>query len=87
MVGMTQNLDLNNGDFVNCLNKVCLVTLSPEIWMNDNVVHLEGLRVQGLLLPVLGVVLAEDHRDLVQLGPMDTVGGRSDVPENKYSLI
>ena len=55
--------------------------------MNDNVVHLEGLRVQWLLLPVLGVVLAEDHRDLVQLGPVDTVGGRGDVPENKYSLI
>ena len=59
----------------------------PEIWMNNNVINFEGFRAQGFLLPVLGVVLAEDHRDLVQLCPVDTVGGRGDVPENKYSLI
>ena len=48
--------------------------------MNNNVINFEGFRVQGLSLPVLSVVLPQDHRDLAQLGPVDTVGGRGDVP-------
>ena len=52
----------------------------PEIWMNNNVINFEGLRAQGFLLPVLGVVLPQDDGDLVQLGPVDTVGGGGDVP-------
>ena len=52
----------------------------PEIWMNNNVINFEGLRAQGFLLPVLGVVLPQDDGDLVQLGPVDAVGSRGDVP-------
>ena len=48
--------------------------------MNNNVIDFEGFRVQGLFLPVLGVVLPQDHRDLAQLGPVDAVSGRGDVP-------
>ena len=53
---------------------------TPEVWMNNNVVHFEGFRAQGFLLPVLGVVLPQDDGDLVQLGPVDTVGSGGDVP-------
>ena len=52
----------------------------PEIWMNNNVINFEGFRAQGLLLPVLGVVLPQDDGDLVQLGPVDAVGRGGDVP-------
>ena len=52
----------------------------PEIWMNNNVINFEGFRAQGFLLPVLGVVLPQDDGDLVQLGPVDTVGRGGDVP-------
>ena len=48
--------------------------------MYDDVVHFEGLGLEWLLLPVLGVVLAEDHRDLAELGAVDAVGRRGDVP-------
>ena len=37
--------------------------------MNNNVVNFECLGVQRLLLPILGVVLAQDDGDLAQLGP------------------
>lgn len=53
---------------------------SPEIWMYDDALHFVGLRLEGLPLPVLGVVLAQDHRDLAQLGPVHAVGRRGDVP-------
>lgn len=53
---------------------------SPEIWMNYNVVNFKCFRAQGFLLPVLGVVLPQDDGDLVQLGPVHTVGGGGDVP-------
>ena len=48
--------------------------------MYDDVVHFEGLGLEWLLLPVLGVVLAKDHRDLAELGAVDAVGRRGDVP-------
>ena len=48
--------------------------------MNNNVVHFESLRVQGLLLTILGVVLPQDDGDLAQLGPVDTVGRCGNVP-------
>ena len=48
--------------------------------MYDDVVHFEGLGLEWLLLPVLGVVLPQDDGDLVQLGPVHTVGGGGDVP-------
>lgn len=52
----------------------------PEIWMNNYVINFEGFRAQRFLLPVLGVVLPQDDGDLVQLGPVDTVGRGGDVP-------
>ena len=48
--------------------------------MNYNVVNFKCFRAQGFLLPVLGVVLPQDDGDLVQLGPVHTVGGGGDVP-------
>ena len=48
--------------------------------MNYNVVNFKCFRAQGFLLPVLGVVLPQDDGDLVQLGPVDAVGSRGDVP-------
>ena len=48
--------------------------------MYDDALHSVRLWLEGLPLPVLGVVLAQDHRDLAQLGPVHAVGRRGDVP-------
>ena len=56
------------------------VYVSPEIWMYDYALDFVCLRLEGFLLSVLGVVLAEDHRDLAELGAVDAVGRRGDVP-------
>ena len=58
--------------------------------MNDNMIHFKSFGIQRLLLPVLGVKLPQDDGDLVQLGPVNAMGGRGDVPvveQNSATLI
>ena len=60
---------------------MCLyVYVSPEIWMYDYALDFVCLRLEGFLLSVLGVVLAEDDGYLGELGAVDAVGRGGDVP-------
>ena len=60
---------------------MCLyVYVSPEIWMYDYALDFVCLRLEGFLLSVLGVVLAEDDGDLGELGAVDAVGRGGYVP-------
>ena len=45
----------------------------PKVWMYFYLVNFVGLGLEGLVLRVLGVVLAQVDRDLVQLGPDTSV--------------
>ena len=56
------------------------VYVSPEIWMYDYALDFVCLRLEGFLLSVLGVVLAEDDGDLGELGAVDAVGRGGYVP-------